>query len=219
LNPALFDFRATIQTMPDEIKQSKRGGARKNAGRKPKPRDTSGEPLKNTRHEKFAQSLAEGKPKSQAYADAGYEPHEGNACRLSGHEKVKARVDALKRTIVQSVIARTSASKEYVLDALIDTLERCRQAAPVLDRKGDIVMVEAPDGELVPAYIFDAKNVLRSAELIGKELGMFKQEVVHSGSISRAGDLTDAELADIAAGRSEGIAAPTRGSNGSDSVH
>jgi phage terminase small subunit len=202
-----------------EIKQSKRGGARPNAGRKPKPKTPKGKPLKNEQHEKFAQALAEGKSKTQAYTEAGYSPHASNASRLSEHDKVKARVAELKQAIVASVIARTSASKEYVLEALIDTLERCRQAAPVLDRKGEIVMVETATGELVPAYIFDAKNVLRSAELIGKEIGMFKQEVVHSGSIGRAGDLTDAELADIAAGRSEGIDPATRGPQGPDSVH
>lgn len=205
--------------MADEIKQSKRGGARPNAGRKRKPKAPKGKPLENERHEKFAQSLAEGKSKTEAYAEAGYAPSASNAHRLSENEKVRARADELKAAIVQSVITRSTLSKEYVLSALVDTLERCRQASPVLDRKGEIVMVETPDGELVPAYIFDAKNVLRSAELIGKELGMFKQEVVHSGSISRAGDLTDAELADIAAGRSEGTTPPPNGPNGSDSVH
>lgn len=202
-----------------EIKQSKRGGARKGAGRKPKPKDTSGEPLKNARHEKFAQGLVEGKTPSEAYIEAGYTPNAGNASRLKGDEKVKARVEALKKTVVESVIARTALSKQYVLDALVDTLERCRQASPVLDRKGEIVMVETPDGDVVPAYIFDAKNVLRSAELIGKELGMFKHEVVHSGAIGRAGDLSDADLEDIAAGRGEGTAAPAGSSQGPDSVH
>lgn len=200
-------------------KQSKRGGARKNAGRKPKPRDTSGQPLKNVKHEKFAQALAEGKGVSEAYVEAGFEPNRGNASRLKATESIKGRVDALKRAIVQSVISRTSASKEYVLEALVDTLERCRQASPVLDRKGEIVMVENAEGELVPAYVFDAKNVLRSAELIGKELGMFKQEVVHSGAIGRAGDLSDAELLSIAAGSSEGTPETPSGSDGPDRVH
>jgi len=46
-----------------------------------------------------------------------------------------------------------------------------------------------------------------------------KREVEHSGAIGRAGDLTDAELADIAAGRGEGTAeAPVR-AKGPDSVH
>lgn len=205
--------------MADEIKQSKRGGARPNAGRKRKPRDRSGEPLKNVKHEKFAQGLAEGKGVSEAYEAAGFEPNRGNASRLKATESIQLRVAALKKSIVQSVIERSTLSKEYVLEALVDTLERCRQAAPVLDRKGEIVMVENAEGELVPAYVFDAKNVLRSAELIGKELGMFKQEVVHSGAIGRAGDLTDVELLNIASGSSEGTATPESGPGGPDRVH
>lgn len=205
--------------MADEIKQSKRGGSRPNAGRKRKPRDRSGEPLKNVKHEKFAQGLAEGKGVSEAYVDAGFEPNRGNASRLKATESIQLRVAALKKSIVQSVIERSTLSKEYVLEALVDTLERCRQAAPVLDRKGEIVMVENAEGDVVPAYVFDAKNVLRSAELIGKELGMFKQEVVHSGAIGRAGDLTDAELLSIAAGSSEGTATPESGPDGPDRVH
>lgn len=188
--------------MDDEIKQSKRGGARKGAGRKRKPRAPKGKPLDNEKHEKFAQGLAEGKSKSEAYKEAGYEPHAGNATRLSQNEKVKARAEELKAAVVQSVIARNVASKEYVLEALVDTLERCRQASPVIDRKGEIVMVETPEGELVPAYVFDAKNVLRSAELLGKELGMFKERVEHTGANGgpiETADLTDRDLAQRAA--------------------
>ena len=37
-------------------------------------------PLKNTRHELFAQALAGGKTGDAAYQAAGYKPHRGNAC-------------------------------------------------------------------------------------------------------------------------------------------
>lgn len=174
--------------------KSKRGGARKGAGRKRKPKSPEGQPLENPRHEQFAQAIAEGKPKAQAYEEAGYSPHAGNATRLSQNEKVRARADELKKAVVESVIARSTASKEYVLEALVDTLERCRQASPVLDRKGEIVMVETPNGDIVPAYIFDAKNVLRSAELIGKEIGMFKDRVEHTGK--DGGPIETAEVSD-----------------------
>lgn len=168
--------------MTDGKPKSKRGGARPGAGRKRKPKKPEGAPLENPRHEQFAQSIAEGKTKTQAYEAAGYSPHAGNATRLSQNEKVKARADELRKAVVDSVIARSTRSKEFVLETLVDTLQRCSQASPVLDRKGDIVMVETPDGELVPAYVFDAKNVLRAAELIGKELGMFKDRVEHTGA-------------------------------------
>lgn len=184
--------------MTGEIKASKRGGARPGAGRKRKPKAPKGEPLQNPRHEQFAQAIAEGKSKTQAYEDAGYSPHAGNATRLSQNEKVKARADELKKAVIASVIARSTISKEYVLEALVDTLERCRQASPVLDRKGEIVMVETADGEVVPAYIFDAKSVLRSAELIGKEIGMFKEKVEHTGANGGPIETADVSPRDMA---------------------
>src|SRR6516164_4924171 len=68
--------------------------------------------LSNPRHEKFAQALAEGRPASAAYEEAGYSPNDGNAVRLKGNEKIKSRVAELQgqgaeRAVVtlQSLIA------------------------------------------------------------------------------------------------------------------
>ncbi|WP_455872862.1 hypothetical protein [Rhizobium yanglingense] len=43
--------------------------------------------LKNARHEKFAQALAKGKTATEAYAEAGFKPHDGNAARLRGYDR------------------------------------------------------------------------------------------------------------------------------------
>jgi len=51
--------------------------------------------LSNPKHELFAQELAKGSPASQAYVSAGYSKNDGNASRLNGNEKVRARVDEL----------------------------------------------------------------------------------------------------------------------------
>lgn len=53
-------------------------------------------PLKNTRHERFAQELAKGKSQSEAYRVAGYKPDTGAASRLSGNVSVLGRVSELK---------------------------------------------------------------------------------------------------------------------------
>lgn len=60
-------------------------------------------PLKNTRHERFAQELAKGQSADAAYVEAGYQPSRKNAHRLTTKEDVKARVaeiqaGAAKRT-------------------------------------------------------------------------------------------------------------------------
>jgi hypothetical protein len=52
--------------------------------------------LSNPRHESFAQGLAEGKPASAVYEDAGYRPNDGNAVRLKGNESIRARVVELQ---------------------------------------------------------------------------------------------------------------------------
>jgi membrane-associated protease RseP (regulator of RpoE activity) len=52
--------------------------------------------LDNQRHELFAQGLAQGKPASQAYVEAGYAFSEPNASRLTRNEKVVERVAELK---------------------------------------------------------------------------------------------------------------------------
>jgi hypothetical protein len=78
--------------------------------------------LPNPRHEKFAQALAEGKPASSAYEEAGYSPNDGNAVRLKGNEKIKSRVAELQgqgaeRAVVtlQSLIAEADEIKAGAL--------------------------------------------------------------------------------------------------------
>jgi len=54
------------------------------------------QPLKDARHEKFAQLRTEGRAQSKAYAGAGFRPHKGNAARLARRPEVRARVAWLK---------------------------------------------------------------------------------------------------------------------------
>ena len=76
---------------------------------------------------------------------------------------------------------RTEVTADYVLETIVSTIERCKQAEPVLDRKGDPVMVETPDGGEAKAYTFNAAGVLKGAELLGKHLKLFTEKVEHSG--------------------------------------
>jgi hypothetical protein len=49
--------------------------------------------IKNARHEKFAQELARGTiTEAEAYARAGYARDDGNACRLTGNDRIQTRV-------------------------------------------------------------------------------------------------------------------------------
>ncbi|WP_252361411.1 hypothetical protein [Pseudomonas asiatica] len=63
-----------------------------------------------------------------------------------------------------------------MLSGIVEVVERCRQVAPVLDRSGEQILVETPTGELAPAFEFDAKNVLKGLELLGKHLNLFAEK-------------------------------------------
>ena len=91
-------------------------------------------------------------------------------------EYLKEKTDA--------VAASADITQEYVLTTIRNTIERCSQAKPVIDKAGNPVMVETEDGQLAPAYTFDAANVLRGAELLGKNLKLWTDKTEHSGEVS-----------------------------------
>ena len=115
---------------------------------------------------------------TQAAIRAGYS---AKTAKVIGHENLTKPDVASEIAARQTKTAdKLEITQEYVIQIIRETLERCKQCQPVLDRKGQPVMVETPEGDLVPAYVFDAKNVLRGAELLGKHIGMFKEQVEHS---------------------------------------
>jgi hypothetical protein len=63
-------------------------------------------PLRNRRHEIFAQALADGKSRSEAMAATGYAVHRGNQNRLARLPEVIARVDELRKASDQIVDLR-----------------------------------------------------------------------------------------------------------------
>lgn len=60
-------------------------------------------PLKNARHERFAQELAKGNSADGAYIAAGFRPNRGNAVRLKANENVADRVAELKGRAAEKV--------------------------------------------------------------------------------------------------------------------
>lgn len=61
-------------------------------------------PLKNARHERFAQERAKGKSVERAYALAGYKPHGPNAHRMSKNETVASRVAELQARAAERAV-------------------------------------------------------------------------------------------------------------------
>lgn len=148
-------------------------------------------PLANPQHEHFCHERAKGEEQLKAYRAAGYRGGANQASRLSADPKIKARIAEL----LEGAAEKAQIDVAYVLGTIHDTVERCKQAAPVLNRKGERVLVETPEGDVVPAYTFDAGNVLRGAELLGKHLRMFAEKVEHTGKDGGPIEVSDPDLA------------------------
>lgn len=114
--------------------------------------------LKNGKHELFAQALAQGKTADESYAEAGFNPHRGNASRLSSNESIQARVAELRERAIRGIVL----DRQWVLDRLIEN------ATAALVEK-------------------DRSVANRSLELLGKELGMFvDRKEIRSGPLDEA---------------------------------
>jgi len=76
----------------------------------------------------------------------------------------------LKALALHDEVALRAAGRSAaeVISVVWDTVDRCRQAVPVLDKFGKPVLIENAEGKWVPAYVFDAKSVLNGAELLAK---------------------------------------------------
>jgi hypothetical protein len=143
--------------------------------------------LANVRYERLAKALAEGKSQEVAYGEAGFASAnaDSNASRLlKKRPEIMQRVEELRRNaetrkneLLERSLSAAAVSKTYVLKRLHEIVERCMQHYPVLDRNGEQVYVETPDGKLCPAFTFDAKNAKSALHLLGLEMGMFVHRV------------------------------------------
>jgi len=116
---------------------------------------------------------------TQAAIRAGYSAKTAKqqGARLLTDVDVAAAVSAAQEARSE----RVEITQDWVLSRLASVAERCMQAEPVYDRKGDRVMVETPDGEEAPAFTFNAAGANGALGLLGKHLGMFKERVEHTG--------------------------------------
>lgn len=118
---------------------------------------------------------------TQAAIRAGYSERTANeqASRLLAKINIKSALAERQKKIAD----KTELTAQWVLDQLRIVAKRCMQTEPVLDRKGDPVYVETPEGTLVPAFTFQAVGAARALELIGKHLEMFTETHKHTGKI------------------------------------
>jgi hypothetical protein len=148
--------------------------------------------LRNPRHERFAQALAEGKSQQKAYVAAGYSATSARAnasTLLKRNASISKRVQellearrAIEEQALAATVAETKADRLWVERQLLAVVERSMQATPVLDRSGAHAYVQTPEGRLAAAFTFDASAAVRALHLLGLEHGMFRHRVDHSAN-------------------------------------
>jgi phage terminase small subunit len=119
---------------------------------------------------------------TQAAIRAGYSPKTAN--EQASRMLAKANIAKLIQEAMDKRSEDLGIDARYVLKTIKTTIERCSQAYPVLDRKGEPVLVsvgEGDDAKVVPAYSFDATGVLKGAELLGKHLKLFTDKTEITG--------------------------------------
>lgn len=108
---------------------------------------------------------------TQAAIRAGYSEKTAYSAgqRLLKHVEVQKAVTKAQAERSQ----RVEVTQDYVINNLVEIVERTMQRRPVLDRKGEQVTDE--EGRAV--WCFDAKSANKSLELLGKHLGIFAEKV------------------------------------------
>ncbi len=142
---------------------------------------------------------------TQAAIRAGYS--ERTAKQMGTENLAKPVLAAAIQKAIAERAARTEVNADYVLNSIVETMERCKQAEPVKYQNGDQVYVDTPDGKVAPAYKFDSGAVLRGAELLGRHLAMFTDKHALGGADDLAGIRQDVrERADKFVRDIEGLA-------------
>lgn len=123
-------------------------------------------PLKNARHERFAQAVVAGATIADAYEAAGYKRDEKNAARLTKNDGVAARISELQAMAAEKAVINAA----WVLEQAVDLHTKAKAA-----------------GAFSPAA--------RALELVGKhvEVQAFREQMNLTGLVEYK-NLSDAEI-------------------------
>lgn len=135
------------------------------------------------------------------------------ACRMLAEPEVQEFIARLKAEQAE----RLDLTADYVLGVIRETVDRCRQVHPVLDRKGYQVYVDTPEGDVVPAFTFDSKGVLKGCELLGRHLAIFNDKLDVKATVALT-EMSEEEIrAELVALAASGVV-PVLPDDGSDLV-
>lgn len=116
---------------------------------------------------RFVEALVESPDIVYAYKTAGGKAARADHVRVCAYEiLVNPNVQRVLRLIRKERMERTLISSDWVLNKLVQVIERCMQGQPVLDDEGQ------PTGE----WKFDSNGANKALALLMKHLGMFEKD-------------------------------------------
>lgn len=169
--------------------------------------------LSNAKHELYAQAVAKGSASSEAYVLAGYSFNEGNASRLKSNEKVKARIEEiLTEAAAKCGISVEKVMNELAKIGFSDIRKAVDWSGTLVEEVdnpdgGDVLVIKHLHNShvrLISAKDIDDETAGAIAEVrqsptgglslkmhdkraalvdLGKQLGMFKDKIEHSGDL------------------------------------
>jgi phage terminase small subunit len=129
--------------------------------------------LSNPKHERFCLLFVKGETAGNAtasYKAAGYSGNRRAASVLGQRPDIRGRVAELSTSVAkiaerveERLIEKGVATQEWIIERLVENVNRAMQAVAVLDSNGE------PTGE----YKYDGAVANKALELLGKERGMF----------------------------------------------
>lgn len=116
---------------------------------------------------------------TQAAIRAGYSAK--TAAVIGAENLIKPYIQKAIQEARNKLTERTEITQDYVLTNIKKVIERCMQQEAVQARDGSPLLVEGPEGDLVPLFEFKETGALKGLELLGKHLGMFKDKIELTG--------------------------------------
>ena len=116
---------------------------------------------------------------TQAAIRAGYSAK--TAAVIGAENLIKPYIKKAIQEAQNKLTERTEITQDYVLTNIKKVIERCMQQEAVLARDGSPLLIEGPEGDLVPLFEFKETGALKGLELLGKHLGMFKDKIELTG--------------------------------------